>query len=102
MRAIILCLALLAWVSPAHAGPKWKKVLVRVVEHVSLGAGTEIAVSQTAGGPKKYLAGISAAGIVAVVKEGSDVIAGRDTKKEAAWHALTIVAGAGIAAAARH
>jgi len=102
MRTIILSLALLAWVPQAHAIPKWKKVLVRVAEHVSLGAGTEIAVSQAAGGPKKYLAGISAAGIVAVVKEGSDVVAGRDTKKEAAWHALTIVAGAGIAAAARH
>ena len=101
-RAIIGVSMLLLAVPAAHARPKWKKVLIHAAEHVALGAGTEVAVSQVAGGPRKYWAGITAAGIVAGFKEGTDAVAGRDTKKQAAWHALTIMAGAGIAAAARH
>lgn len=67
-----------------------------------LGAGTEVAISQIAGGPKKYAAGVSAAAIVAAFKEGADAEAGRDTPRQAAWHAFSIVLGAGIMAAARH
>jgi len=102
MRALILSLALLAWVPQTHATPKWKKVLVRVAEHVAIGAGTEVAVSQVAGGARKWPAGLVAAGAVAGFKEGSDAVAGRDTKKQAALHALTIVAGAGAAILAKH
>jgi hypothetical protein len=79
-----------------------KKFLRRAAEHVSLGAGVEIAVSQVAGGAHKYPAGILAAGLVAGFKEGSDAVAGRDTKKQAAWHAFCILAGAGSAAAVKH
>jgi hypothetical protein len=100
MRYLLLVSLLLCSVqSPAQ---HVKRNLLRVVEHVALGAGVEIAVSRTAGGPGKYPAGIVAAGAVAGFKEGADAITGADTKKMAVWHALTILAGAGIAAAVKH
>jgi hypothetical protein len=86
---------------PCHARHV-KSTLLKVAEHVSIGVGVEIAVSRTAGGPGKYPAGILAAGVVAGFKEGSDAVAGRDTRGQAAWHAFCILAGAGIAAAAKH
>lgn len=80
----------------------WKKRLLTAVEHISLGAGVEIGVSRLAGGPNKYTAGIVAAGLVAGFKEGSDAVAGRDTKKQAACHAFIQIAGAGLAAGIKH
>lgn len=79
-----------------------KRTLLKIAEHVAVGAGVEIAVSRTAGGPGKYPAGIVAVGLTAGFKEGADAVAGRDSKKMATWHALTILAGAGVAAAASH
>jgi len=50
----------------------------------------------------KWYPGIIAGGAVAGFKEGADAEAGRDTKKKAAWHALTILAGAGAVVAFKH
>jgi hypothetical protein len=100
MRRLLL-VTLLLWSIPSPA-QHVKRNLLRVVEHVALGAGVEIAVSRTAGGPGRYPAGILAAGITAGFKEGADAISGADTKKMATWHALSILAGAGIAAAVKH
>ena len=57
-------------------------------------------ICYTAGGDSKWKAGIAAAGLVAAFKEGADAVAHRDTRKQAAWHAFSILVGAGIAAAA--
>jgi hypothetical protein len=86
---------------PAAPAPKAHPALT-FIEHLALGAGTEIAVSQVAGGPRKYGAGLLGAGITAGFKEGADWQAGRDTKKKAIRHFLMIALGAGIAAAAWH
>jgi hypothetical protein len=99
MKRLVLFLLLCSL--PCHARHV-KSTLLKVAEHVSLGVGVEITVSRVAGGPNKYAAGIVAGGLVAGFKEGSDAVAGRDTKKQAAWHAATILAGAVIAAAAKH
>jgi hypothetical protein len=106
MKRILLAILLLN-PFPAKANPFSKighfvKANATVFEHLALGAGTEIAVSQAAGGSKKYGAGILAAGIVAGFKEGADAVAKRDTKKEAAIHALTILAGAAVAVVVKH
>lgn len=71
-------------------------------EHLALGAGTEAGISAIAGGGKKYPAGLTAVAVVAAFKEGADAVAGKDSKKQAAWHALSIVLGAGIVAGAWH
>jgi hypothetical protein len=97
-RLLLLSLLLCSIQSPAQS---MRKVL-RTVEHLAIGAGVEIGVSQAAGGSRKYAAGLIAAGAVAGFKEGSDAVAGRDTKKMAAIHALTILAGAGFAVAVKH
>ena len=76
--------------------------LLQVLEHVSFGAGVEIGMSQAAGGPSHVAMGMGSAAIVAGLKEYADYQAGKDTKKQAITHALTIVAGAGIAAGAWH
>jgi hypothetical protein len=100
MRYLLLLSLLLCSVpSPAQ---HIKRNLLRIAEHVAIGVGVEIGVSRAAGGPKKYAAGIVAAGAVAAFKEGSDAVCGADSKKMAAIHALTILAGAGIAAATSH
>ena len=87
-------------------GPHYKKFFVHLGEHLALGAGTEVGISQLAGGPQKYTAGIVATGAVAGWKEGTDALdkdrKTGDTKKQAAWHAFSILAGAGIVAAIRH
>lgn len=100
MGYLVLALALSLVAIPCQAQPssKLKKVLT-VVEHLALGAGTQLAVSYAAGGPNKWPAGLVAAGIVAGFKEGADAVAKRDTPKQAAIHALTILAGAGVTAA---
>jgi hypothetical protein len=97
----ILILILLCCPIPSHAR-NWKCILRTTAEHVSLGAGVEIGIAQAAGGPHKYAAGLLAAGAVAGFKEGADAVAGRDTKKQAIWHAFSVMAGAGIAASVRH
>lgn len=77
-----------------------KKLLVKVAEHVSLGAATELGVAHA--GARRHAdwaAGLVAVGVVAAAKEGSDAIAGRDTIRQAAWHASMIALGGGIAAA---
>jgi hypothetical protein len=100
MRYMLLLSLLLCSVpSPAQ---HIKRNLLKMVEHISVGTGVEIAVSRTAGGPNKFVAGIVAGGLVAGFKEGADAVAGRDSKKMAAIHALYILAGSGIAAAASH
>jgi hypothetical protein len=99
---LILTIALLLCAIQGEAQHHMKRFLVKAAEHVSLGAGVELGVAYAAGGPKKYGAGILAAGLVATFKESADAIAGRDTKKQAALHALTQLAGAGIAAAINH
>jgi hypothetical protein len=103
LKASSLALALFI-ASSAHAQirPAKSHEVRNAFLHLGLGAGVEIGVSQAAGGPQKYGAGLLASGLVAGFKEASDAIAGRDTKKQAIFHALTIVAGAGIAAAAWH
>ena len=80
---------------------RWRD-LVPISEHLGIGAGTEVGISELAGGPQKYAAGITAAALVAAFKEGSDVRAHRDTKRSGFVDALEIIAGAGIAAAIRH
>ncbi len=65
-----------------------------------MGAGTEMVVAQAADSQSKIAPGILAAGIVAGFKEGADAVARRDTKRMAAWHAFSILLGAGISAAA--
>lgn len=95
--AIVLAALLLA--PGCEAKPNIKKGLLTVIEHVSLGAGTQAAVSYTANAQHpNWQAGLVGVGIMAAVKEGSDVVSGRDTKKQAAVHALTILAGAGVVA----
>src|SRR5215471_17050944 len=96
---ILAMLAIMCLMSTQAAAFPFRKVL-KVVGHLAIGAGTEVAVSQAAGGGKKWPAGLLAAGAVAGFKEGADAQAGRDTKKQAVIHALTIVAGAGAAALA--
>ena len=76
--------------------------LLKFIEHAAIGAGVEIGISQAAGGSQKYVAGLLAAGTVAGFKEGSDARSGRDSKKQAAWHAFSILVGAGIAAGLKH
>jgi hypothetical protein len=99
MRRLLLVSVLLCSIqSPAQG---MKKIL-HAVEHLAIGAGVEIGISQAAGGSHKYAAGLIAAGTVGGFKEGSDAVSGRDTKKRAAIHALTILAGAGIAVAVKH
>jgi hypothetical protein len=96
--AVLFLLPMQARANPFSKAGHWLKVNgPAALEHLALGSGTEVAVSYAAGGPRKYGAGILAAGLVAGFKEGADAVAKRDTKKEAAFHALTIVAGAGIA-----
>lgn len=95
-------IALLLILSLPCAAKSKKKFFVTLAEHVSLGAAVEVGVSQVAGGPQKFEAGLLAAGLVAGFKESADAIAGRDTRKQAAIHALEIVAGAGVMAAVRH
>jgi enoyl-CoA hydratase/carnithine racemase len=106
MRILVVAVLLLLAPFSSVAGPfhwlKPPKPVVTAIEHLALGAGTQLAVSQAAGGPSKYGAGLVATGILASVKEGSDVVAHRDTKKKAILHALTIMVGAGAVAAARH
>lgn len=104
MKAIVLALVVisLASVSYGQIKPSKKKQFTVALEHLALGAGTEIAISQSAGGANHYPAGLVGAGLVAGFKEGSDAVSGRDSKKMAALHALTIVAGAGIAALVWH
>jgi hypothetical protein len=100
MRYLLLLSLLLCSVpSPAQ---HIKRNLLRIAEHVAIGAGVEIAISRAAGGANKYTAGIIAGGAVAAFKEGSDAICGADSKRMAAIHALTILAGSGIAAAVKH
>lgn len=101
MKPALLILAFLLLGGTAEGQSKKHKVLT-ALEHLALGAGTEVAVSQAAGGPQKYQAGLLASGIVAGFKEGADAVAGRDTKKQAFLHAITIIGGAGIAALAYH
>lgn len=72
------------------------------IEHMALGASIEIAVSNRAGGPQKYQAGLLAASLVASFKEGADVLGHKDTKKSAALDTSEILAGAVAAAGVRH
>lgn len=103
MRSLTTLCLLLYLTAPAFAQPRhYKKFFTHLAEHLALGAATEIGVSQLADGPSKYAAGIVAAGVVAGFKEGTDARDKRDTKKQAAWHAFSILAGAGIMAEARH
>jgi len=88
--------------TPAMREPHRRAGFIRFLEHLAIGAGTEVGISQAAGGSQKYTAGLLAAAGVAGFKEGADAWAGRDTKKQAAWHALSIVLGAGIAVAIKH
>jgi hypothetical protein len=100
MRYLLLLSLLLCSVpSPAQ---HIKRNLLRIAEHVAIGAGVEIAVSRAAGGPHKYAAGIIAGGAVAAFKESADAICGADSKKMAAIHGLTILAGTGLAVAVKH
>jgi hypothetical protein len=71
-----------------------------ILGHLAIGAGVYSAVS----GPIdwKWYPGTIATGAVAGFKESADAIAGRDTKKQAVIHALTILAGAGAVAIAKH
>jgi len=100
MKRVVAGVLFFALAAPVEAFP-WKAI-GKLAAHFALGAGTELAVSQAAGGPRKYGAGILAGGAVGAFKEGADAQAGRDSKKKAALHAFTILAGAGIAAAAKH
>lgn len=97
-RLLLAALLLCSSFSPAQTAKK----VVHALEHLAIGAGVEIGVSQAAGGSHKYAAGLIAAGAVAGFKEGSDAVSGRDSKKQAAIHALTILAGAGLAVAVKH
>jgi hypothetical protein len=72
------------------------------LEHLALGAGSQGTVQAIAGGRTKYAAGLSATALVAGFKEGADATAGRDTKKQAVFHALSILSGAAIVAASWH
>lgn len=96
--AILLLLSL-----PAEARGV-KKALLKVAEHVALGGGVELGMSQVAGGSsaRRVAVGLSSAALVAGWKEGSDAVCGSDTKKQAAWHAATQMLGAGAAAAIKH
>lgn len=76
--------------------------MVPISEHLAIGAGTEVGISELAGGSDKYAAGITAAALVAAFKEGTDAAAHKDTKRSAFIDAMEIVFGAGIVAAIRH
>ena len=79
----------------ARPHPKLKAV-ARVAEHLAIGAGVQFGVQRAAHG--QWQPGLIAAGAVAAFKEGTDALDGRDTKKMAALHALTIFAGASVVA----
>jgi hypothetical protein len=51
-------------------------------------------VSGASGKFSNWPPGVVATGFVAGFKEGADAVAHRDTKKQAIFHALTILAGA--------
>ena len=70
---------------------------MNLAEHLALGAGAELGTSRAAGNFRNWPPGLVAVGLVAGFKEGADAISGRDTKREAIFHALSILAGAGIA-----
>jgi hypothetical protein len=91
-----LLIAFLLCATATYAGPK--KVLLHLAEHVTLGAGVEIATAQAAGGPSHVAVGMTSAAIVAGLKEYVDYQTGKDSKKMAFVHALEIVGGAGAAA----
>lgn len=69
-------------------------------EHLALGAGTEAGISYAAGGEAKWPAGLAAAALVAGFKEGADASADRDTKRQAAFHAFSVLLGGVIIALA--
>jgi len=96
-KVILVAILILNGAGAAQAKPKLKTV-VRVAEHLAIGAGVQLAVSQAAGG--RWQPGLIAAGAVAAFKEGTDALDGKDTRGMAALHALTILAGAGITAVA--
>lgn len=102
MKRIVVLILLFASVN-LEAQPI-KKILLKVAEHVSLGAGTELGMYEIAGGSsrRRVAVGLSTAALVAGFKESADAVSGADTKKQAAWHAFSILAGAGIAAAVKH
>ena len=79
-----------------------KAEVVRLAEHMAIGAGTEVGISQLAGGSQKVTAGVTASAAVAVAKEGSDYHNKKDSLKMAVIHALEIMAGAGTAVLIRH
>ena len=99
MKSITLLIVLEMLVTSATAQPhKQLKGLIHFGEHLALGAGTEVAVSLIAGRPHGWAAGLASTAVVAAVKEGTDAYSGRDSKNMAAFHALTILAGAVVAA----
>lgn len=55
-----------------------------------------------AGPSRRWQAGVSGTAAVAVIKEGGDILNGLDTKGQGLFHALSIMAGAGIVAAFWH
>lgn len=103
MRRLSLLLALAISVPVVAQRHPHRHALVHFAEHVALGVGVELGISQIAGGGpnRRMAAGLSSAALVAGFKEGSDAISGRDTRREAAWHAFSQMIGAAIAAGAR-
>jgi hypothetical protein len=101
--AFVLCVLATPTFARTH---HYKKFFTHLAEHLAIGAATEIGISQLAGGPQKYTAGLVAVATVASFKEGTDALdpdkTTGDTKKQAAFHAATILVGAGIMAAIRH
>lgn len=69
---------------------------------MALGAGSYAGMGAIAGSQHRWQVGISGTALMAGFKEGADAEAGRDTTKQAVFHALSILAGAGIVAAAWH
>lgn len=71
-------------------------------EHLAIGAGSYAALGALAGPDRRWRVGLSGAALVAGWKEGTDAYNGKDSRKMAIFHALTILGGAGIVAAFWH
>jgi hypothetical protein len=88
----------------AKPHPKLKAVL-KVGEHLLLGAAIQTGVTYAAGGPHSdnaLRAGAASCLLVAGFKEGSDALAGADTSKQAFIHASTIAIGCGAMIGLNH
>lgn len=97
-----VCISQANGITVCSPGGNVKMTPKQIVEHLLLGAGCYGALYAIAGSGRQGAVAGSGCALVAGAKEGSDAYAGRDTRKQAVIHAITILAGAGAVAAFKH